>query len=105
MGVISDVVKSLLGRSADTIIEDLSSNSRHLLELDQLLRFKMAKIDIYSFYELLPLNPLSRPVSTTTSGSRVTKQDNLRTRGRSSADVQAARPQSLYLRNYRTTHP
>lgn len=65
MGVISDVVKSLLGRSSDAIIEDLSSNSRHLLELDQLLRFKLAKIDIYSFYELLPLNPLSRPVSTT----------------------------------------
>lgn len=64
MGVISDVVKSLLGRSADAIIEDLSSNSRHLLELDQLLRFKLAKIDIYSFYELLPLKPLSRPVST-----------------------------------------
>lgn len=64
MGVICDVVKSLLGRSADAIIEDLSSNSRHLLELDQLLRFKLAKIDIYSFYELLPLEPLSRPVST-----------------------------------------
>ncbi|KAK2601064.1 hypothetical protein N8I77_010538 [Diaporthe amygdali] len=62
MGVISDVVKSLVGGSADAIIEDLSSNSRHLLELDQLLRFKLAKIDIYSFYELLPLRPLSRPV-------------------------------------------
>ncbi|KAJ0123518.1 hypothetical protein J7T55_011983 [Diaporthe amygdali] len=62
MGVISDVVKSLIGGSADAIIEDLSSNSRHLLELDQLLRFKLARIDIYSFYELLPLKPLSRPV-------------------------------------------
>lgn len=75
MGVISDVVKSLLGRSADAIIEDLSSNSRHLLELDQLLRFKLAKIDIYSFYELLPLKPLSRPVSTTLSGLWTTERD------------------------------
>ncbi|KAL2283974.1 hypothetical protein FJTKL_09215 [Diaporthe vaccinii] len=68
MGVISDLVKSLLGRSADAIIEDLSSNSRHLLELDQLLRFKLAKIDIYSFYELLPLKPLSRPMSRKLTG-------------------------------------
>lgn len=73
MGVMSDVVKSLLGRSGDAIIEDLSSNSRHLLELDQLLRFKLAKIDIYSFYELLPLEPLSRPVSITVDGLRATK--------------------------------
>lgn len=73
MGVISDVVKSLVGGSADAIIEDLSSNSRHLLELDQLLRFKLAKIDIYSFYELLPLRPLSRPVSSTARGFRATK--------------------------------
>ncbi|POS78528.1 hypothetical protein DHEL01_v203086 [Diaporthe helianthi] len=62
MGVISHVVKSLLGRSADAVLQDLSSNSRHLLELDQLLRFKLARIDIYSFHELLPLKPLSRPV-------------------------------------------
>lgn len=68
MGVISDVVKSLLGRCGDAVIQDLSSNSRHLLELDQLLRFKMAKIDIYSFYELLPLKPLSKPVSATPNG-------------------------------------
>lgn len=68
MGVISDDVKSLLGRSADAVIQDLSSNSRHLLELDQLLRFKLAKIDIYTFYELLPLQPLSRPVGAETSG-------------------------------------
>ena len=81
MGVISDVVKSLLGRSADTIIEDLSSNSRHLLELDQLLRFKLAKIDIYSFYELLPLKPLSRPVSNKLSRLCATNRDSLHATG------------------------
>lgn len=46
----------------DLIIKDLSSNSRHLLELDGLLRVKLGSIDIYSFYELLPMGPLKNPV-------------------------------------------
>lgn len=63
MDVIGGVVKTLFARPADLIIKDLSSNSRHLLELDGLLRVKLGKIDIYSFYELLPMGPLKNPVS------------------------------------------
>lgn len=62
MDVVSGVLKPLLGRPADIIIKDLSSNSRHLQELDQLLRFTLGKIDIYSFYELLPMSPLKKPI-------------------------------------------
>lgn len=63
MDVINGVVKTVArGLAADLIIKDLSSNSRHLLELDGLLRMKLGKIDIYSFYELLPLSPLKSPV-------------------------------------------
>lgn len=63
MDVINGVVKTFArGAPADLIIKDLSSNSRHLLELDGLLRVKLGKIDIYSFYELLPLSPLKSPV-------------------------------------------
>jgi hypothetical protein len=64
MDVVSGVLKPLIGRPADIIIKDLSSNSRHLQELDQLLRFTLGKIDIYSFYELLPMSPLKKPVCT-----------------------------------------
>ncbi|KUI73098.1 Protein SERAC1 [Cytospora mali] len=62
MDVVSGVLKPLLGRPANTVIKDLSSNSRHLQELDQLLRFRLAKIDIYSFYELLPMSPMKEPI-------------------------------------------
>ncbi|KAK7743881.1 hypothetical protein SLS53_003902 [Cytospora paraplurivora] len=62
MDVVSAVLKTLLGRPADIVIKDLSRNSRHLQELDQLLRFKLAKIDICSFYELLPMNPAESPI-------------------------------------------
>ncbi|KUI55990.1 Protein SERAC1 [Cytospora mali] len=62
MDVVSGVLKPFLGRPANTIIKDLSSNSRHLQELDQLLRFRLAKIDIYSFYELLPMSPMKEPI-------------------------------------------
>ncbi|ROW16366.1 hypothetical protein VPNG_02765 [Cytospora leucostoma] len=62
MDVVSAVLKPHLGRPANIVIKDLSRNSRHLQELDQLLRFKLAKIDIYSFYELLPMNPTKSPI-------------------------------------------
>ncbi|ROW10617.1 hypothetical protein VMCG_01995 [Cytospora schulzeri] len=62
MDVVSGILKPLLGRPADAIIKDLSSNSRHLQELDQILRFTLNKIDIYSFYELLPMKPMKKPV-------------------------------------------
>lgn len=63
MDVMNSVVKTFArGLPTDLIIKDLSSNSRHLLELDGLLRVKLGKIDIYSFYELLPMAPLKSPV-------------------------------------------
>ena len=62
LDVINALTKVLFQRPADEIVKDLASNSRHLLELDQLLRFKLGSIDIYSFYELLPVPPLKKPV-------------------------------------------
>lgn len=60
---MNGVVKTFArGLPTDLIIKDLSSNSRHLLELNGLLRIKLGKIDIYSFYELLPMAPLKSSV-------------------------------------------
>ncbi|KPM46403.1 Nonribosomal peptide synthetase 12 [Neonectria ditissima] len=62
LNVLNTVVKTLFRRAPDAIVQDLSANSRHLLELDQLLRFRLGKIDIYSFYELKPMGSLKTPV-------------------------------------------
>ncbi|CAM1508895.1 Fc.00g026340.m01.CDS01 [Cosmosporella sp. VM-42] len=62
LNVLNVVTKSLFRRPPDVIVQDLSTNSRHLLELDQLLRFKLGKIEIYSFYELRPMGSLKTPV-------------------------------------------
>lgn len=63
MDVLSGVVKSLLPFQANAVVKDLASNSRHLMMLDQELRFKLGRIDIYSFYELRPMVPLKNLVS------------------------------------------
>jgi len=60
--VIKAVAEVLFRLPPDEIVKDLASNSRHLLELDQLLRFRLGSIDIYSFYELLPVPGLKTPV-------------------------------------------
>ncbi|KAK3327045.1 hypothetical protein B0T19DRAFT_420664 [Cercophora scortea] len=62
LDVLNTVAKSVLIRPSDAIVKDLATNSRHLLELDQLLRFKLGTIDIYSFYELRPMGAMRKPV-------------------------------------------
>lgn len=66
MDVLSSVAKSLLPFQANAVVKDLASNSRHLMMLDQELRFKLGRIDIYSFYELRPMVPLKSLVSCST---------------------------------------
>lgn len=50
MDVVSGVLKPLILNRDNAVVKNLVSNSAHLLELDGLLRFRLANVDIYSFF-------------------------------------------------------
>ena len=82
MDVVGGVLKPLFLNRDNGVVRSLVSNSSHLLELDGLLRFRLAKVDIYSFYELLPMKMMKKPVCTypgqTVDMTHVQWTDNLR---------------------------
>ena len=57
--ILSNIATSVLNRPPSRLINALRTNSEALMRLTTDFRFQLPKYQIYSFYEMKPMKPLS----------------------------------------------